>query len=60
MVDKLPSLASEVGMSEFSQQMEMLEQLHDIWFHGGKAIVNEDKELMDKKYLMTIKVKNRL
>ena len=28
--------------------MKVLEQLHDIWFYGGKAIVHEDKELMDE------------
>ena len=28
--------------------MKVLEQLHDIWFYGGKAIVNEDKQLMDE------------
>ena len=44
-VNKLPSLAFEV---EFSERMEVLEQLLDIWACGGKAIVNEDKELMDE------------
>ena len=29
--DKLPSLASEVGMDEFIKRMDTLKQVHDVW-----------------------------
>ena len=42
-VDKLPSLASKVGMDEFIKRMDTLKQVHDVWAHGGSVIVfNED------------------
>ena len=38
-VDKLPSLASEVGMDEFMRRMDTLKKVYDAWAHGGSVIV---------------------
>ena len=44
-VDKLSSLASEVGMDEFMRRMDTLKKVHDAWAHGGSVIVfDEDDE----------------
>ena len=55
-VDKLPSLASEVGMKEFIERIDVLQCIHDIWAHGhdiwahgGKVIVVEDDALGDNE-----------
>ena len=41
LIDQLPALASEVGMEEFLERMDVLEQLRDIWTRGGNAVVVE-------------------
>ena len=41
LIDQLPALASEVGMEEFLEHMDVLEQLRDIWTRGGNAVVVE-------------------
>ena len=49
-VDKLPSLASEVGIKEFTERIDVLQCIHDIWACGGKVIVvEEDDALGDNK-----------
>ena len=49
-VDKLPSLASEVGMKEFTEKIDVLQCIHDIWAHGGKVnVVEEDDALGDNE-----------
>ena len=40
-VEKLPSLASEVGMKEFAERINVLQCIHDIWARGKKVIVVE-------------------
>ena len=40
-IDQLPALASEVGMEEFLEHMDVLEQLRDTWTRGSNAIVVE-------------------
>ena len=41
LLDQPPALASEVGMEEFLERMNVLEQLRDIWKRGGNAVVVE-------------------
>ena len=49
-VDKLPSLASEVGVKEFTERMNVLQCIHDIWAHVRKVIVDEkDDALSDNE-----------
>ena len=43
--DKLPSLASEVGMKDFMKQMDPLQKIHDVWAHGGNVIVLDEDDL---------------
>ena len=43
-VDKLPSLASEVGMEEFIRRMDTLKQVHDVWARGGNVIVFDEED----------------
>ena len=45
-VDKLPSLASEVGMKEFTERIDVLQSIHDIWARGGKVIVVEEDDAL--------------
>ena len=40
-IDQLPALASEVGMDEFMERLEVLEQLKDVWTRGRSAVVVE-------------------
>ena len=40
-IDQLPALTSEVGMDEFMERLEVLEQLKDVWTRGGSAVVVE-------------------
>ena len=41
-IEQLPSLASEVGMDEFKERMDVMKQLHSIWARGGKAVVTKE------------------
>ena len=38
-VRSLPSLASEVGMTEYEERLALLKDLRDIWAAGGTAIL---------------------
>ena len=50
MVDKLPSLASEVGMKELTERIYVLQCINDIWACGGKVmVVEEDDALGDNE-----------
>ena len=43
-VEKLPLLASEVGMKEFTERVSVLQCIHDIWARGRKVIVVEEDD----------------
>lgn len=40
-IEQLPALASEVGMEEFMERMNVLSQIKDIWARGGKVTVTD-------------------
>ena len=40
-IEQLPALASEVGMVEFIERMNVLEQIRNIWARGGKVTVSK-------------------
>ena len=40
-VEKLPSLASEVGIKEFAERINVLQCIDDLWARGRKVIVVE-------------------
>ena len=52
-VEKLTALVSEVGMAEFAERIEVLQQLCDIWSHGGKAIVVEETDTITNEIIGT-------
>ena len=43
MSQELSSLASEVGMVEFTERLSLLKNLRDIWAAGDKACISEEK-----------------
>ena len=43
-IEQLPALASEVGMVEFIERMNVLEQIRNIWARGGKVTVSEQSK----------------
>ena len=45
-VDKLPSLASEVGMKEVTERIDVLQCIHDIWVRDGKVIIVEEGDAL--------------
>ena len=41
-IEQLLSFATEVGMNEFKERMDIMEQLCSIWARGGRAVVTEE------------------
>ena len=52
----LPSLASEVGMKEFTERIDVLQCIHDIWARGRKVIVVEEDDALQYVTMKALQV----